>query len=263
MLPRVNLARCNAADYLLFGTNDCISRHLTQTGDWDTNLQALTKLFTAGLEAPFIVDVGANLGAYTVPAAKIAAERGGKVYSFEPQRIIYYQLCGNIFLNQLDNVVAFNLAIGEETKVIEIPVLDYGATHNIGGFSIEEKYRAHTGVDKALSGQTEPVSMVSLDYFSFPKAAAFVKIDVEGYELNVLKGALRFLTESNFPPFYLEVWSNPAFDKEREELFAFVDAMGYEATRVATDDYICQHPANAVRVEFHQEGDQLAMERVR
>ena len=57
--------------------------------------------------APLVLDIGANLGAYAIPVAKKIASARGVVYAYEPQRIVYYQLCGNIFLNSLDNVHAF------------------------------------------------------------------------------------------------------------------------------------------------------------
>ena len=62
MLPRVNLARGDEADYLLFATNDLISRRLVQGGGWEPHLVQVTRTFTAGIQRPLVLDVGANLG---------------------------------------------------------------------------------------------------------------------------------------------------------------------------------------------------------
>jgi len=57
---------------------------------------------------------------------------------FEPQRIIYYQLCGNIVLNRLDNFRAFNQAVGDSDGDIEMPEINYENNVNIGAFSLEK-----------------------------------------------------------------------------------------------------------------------------
>jgi FkbM family methyltransferase len=264
MLPRVNLARSDTADYLVFGTSDFISRTISEMGDWDPNIQILTKLITLGMPEPLVIDVGANLGAYSVPTGKMVRESGGTVYAFEPQRIVFYQLCGNIFLNQLDNVIAFNLAIGAANEMLDLPVPDYSAMTNIGGYSIDTKTRKHTGIENAMSGKTEGVTLLALDSFCFPKAPAFIKIDVEGCELAVLQGATKLLKESNYPPIYFEAWNLPWFTSQRAELMAFVKSLGYEATKFKGDDYVAQHPSNAVHVNIKAGNDgKLQLDRIR
>ncbi|MSO70388.1 MAG: hypothetical protein EXQ98_08980 [Alphaproteobacteria bacterium] len=65
----------------------------------------------------------------------------GKVTSFEAQRVVYYQLCGNIYLNRLDNVFAHHLAIGDSIGHIDGPVLDYATETNIGALSLDRNIR--------------------------------------------------------------------------------------------------------------------------
>jgi tRNA A58 N-methylase Trm61 len=54
-----------------------------------------------------LVEVGANIGVLTVPFARLVAH-GGTVIAFEPQRIVFHMLCGNLALNALYNVLAHN-----------------------------------------------------------------------------------------------------------------------------------------------------------
>ena len=58
-----------------------------------------------------IIDIGGNNGNFAIDFAHMVGDNG-KVHSFEPQRLIYYQLCGNVFINGLDNVYCHNLAVG-------------------------------------------------------------------------------------------------------------------------------------------------------
>jgi FkbM family methyltransferase len=255
MLPRVLIAKCEEFDCLLFSVDDLISKSLLRNGSWENHLHVITKFFLNGVDKPLVLDIGANLGSYAIPVGKLLAQSGGTLYAFEPQRIIHYQLCGNIVLNRLDNVFAFNQAVGEHNGVIQIPVPDYSHFSNIGSFSIEKKYMELQGIQVAMKG-TETVPMITLDSLSLPKPPSFIKLDVEGHELNVLRGGINFLKNSSYPPIIFEAWEKEWFQKEREELLGFVKQLGYEITSLGDNDYIAQHQSNPVRVDFatHENG---------
>ncbi|PUE59831.1 hypothetical protein B9Z44_09725 [Limnohabitans curvus] len=131
MLPRVNNIRTETGEFLLFSTEDYISRHLYAKGSWDPHLLTISRLIYKKLSTPVILDIGANLGAYSVPVAREIMETGGQIYAFEPQRIVYYQLCGNVVLNRLDNVFTYNVALGSTERQIEIPALDFEQSDNV------------------------------------------------------------------------------------------------------------------------------------
>jgi len=59
-----------------------------------------------------------------------------------------------------------------------------------------------------------------------------IKIDVEGLELRVLKGALEVLRQNQLPPLLFECWSGARYQKEKEALLEFVESLGYEIHRV-------------------------------
>ena len=135
MLPRVNLIRTDETDYLMFSTPDSISYTVYMNGYWAKPLLDIALAFIKGTEGPFVIDIGANLGAFSVPIAQKICPDGGLIFAYEPQRIIYYQLCGNIFLNRLQRVYAFNTALGEHPGETEIPDINYDQFGNIGAFS--------------------------------------------------------------------------------------------------------------------------------
>jgi FkbM family methyltransferase len=246
----MNQIKCDDADYLLFATDDLISNTLYRTGKWDHSILTVSKFLYDKLSAPLILDVGANLGAYAIPLAKDIQSKGGVVCAFEPQRIVYYQLCGNAVLNRLDNLFTFNQAVGDYVGEIEIPDTNYETNRNVGAFSLSKEYRETQGVEASMLATKTVVSMVTLDAMPLDKAPAIVKIDVEGFEINVFKGGVKFLEEHNYPPVLFEVWPFEWFKKEKLELFAFVQSLGYRIDAISVSDFLAQHPKNAVQLDF-------------
>src|SRR4029077_11690267 len=99
MLPRVNLIRTDDTDYLMFSTGDAISATVYKNGFWAKLITDISLTFCGDIDAPFVLDIGANLGSYALPIAQKIAAMHGTVFAYEPQRIVFYQLCGNVFLN--------------------------------------------------------------------------------------------------------------------------------------------------------------------
>jgi hypothetical protein len=111
---------------------DLISIYTDLYGEWS---ELEVKLFQKILKPESnVVEVGANLGLHTVPLAKMATK--GRIISFEPQRIIFQMLCGNIAVNDLTNVFAFNTAASDADREVEIETSDYEVAWNYGAFSL-------------------------------------------------------------------------------------------------------------------------------
>ncbi len=249
MLPRVNLVRADAADYLLFSTADAISRTIYSAGSWAPPMLTISSLFLKDIPAPLVLDVGANLGAYAVPLAKEIAPRGGTVYAYEPQRIVYYQLCGNTVLNRLDNLHAFNYAVGATDGTVKIPAIDYGQSKNIGGFTLDAQAQAMLNPVAMASAAHDEVPMVRLDSLQLPATPVLIKVDVEGLELQVLRGAVQLLEGSGFPPLLLESWTLDWFQAQRRALLDYLQSIGYTWYALG-DEVIAQHPAHPRALNF-------------
>jgi len=84
--------------YSVFATDGFLSQQVFRKGTWGKLQHALTQILVKGFEAPVVLDIGANFGLYAVPVASMVSGFGGKVLAFEPQRIVFQQLCANIFL---------------------------------------------------------------------------------------------------------------------------------------------------------------------
>jgi FkbM family methyltransferase len=159
-------------------------------------------------------------------------------------------LCGNVILNRLDNYYAYNKAVGDYTGEIDIPELNYDTCYNIGAFSVDKKFRELNGSENFVTDKATPVPIITLDSLVLKKSPSLIKIDVEGYEINVIRGGAAFLRQHNFPPILFEAWHEEWFSQDRQELLMFVMGLGYEITQIHLADYLAQHPSHAVKVEF-------------
>ncbi len=135
------------------------------------------------------IEIGAHIGSHTIPLSRLVK----RLWAFEPQRRIFQALCANLALNEIGNVHAFQYAIGDQNATIICPQSSWDEPANTGGVSMLNPKDG------------EAVEMKTLD--SLRIDAGFVKVDVEDMELNVLKGAVKFI-ERNRPIFYLEANGN-------------------------------------------------------
>jgi FkbM family methyltransferase len=139
-----------------------------------------------------LYDVGANVGAYSLVAAKF---HGGRVraYAFEPAFVNFTQLCRNVFLNGCEGVVVpLQLALSDETKLDGFnyrSLIPGAALHTFGeavddeGKVFEPEFR-----QPVLSYRVDDLT----EQFRLPEPN-HMKIDVDGIELAVLRGADRVL----------------------------------------------------------------------
>lgn len=128
-------------------------------------------------EDEVFADVGANIGAYSLMAAACA---GARCVAFEPASLAYHLLTENIALNGLqDRIEPHRCAVGAEPGSLRL-------TARMG--EVNHVLRAGD------TGLAEEVEMISLDeFFTGRTPPALVKMDVEGFESAVVKGAARLI----------------------------------------------------------------------
>lgn len=257
-LPDMELTATPEGRYLLYQGVDMINSRLRSGQPWEPFTQVVARLLVERASNPLVVDVGANLGAFAVPLARHIKARGGQLHAFEAQRMVYYQLCANFLVNGLDNAYARNLAIGNRTGQIEVPVLNLGKERNIGSLSLDPTIRQMQGTLSTLSTRSEPVGLTRLDALDLPPAA-LVKIDVEGMEIEVLEGARDWLADTGYPPLLYEVWGDylPGYQDKKARLMSYVsETLGYHVDLIG-ELAIAQHPSRQLyRIE--QVGKQIS-----
>jgi len=158
-----------------------------------------------------VADVGANIGCFTIRAAKLVGEEG-RVIAFEPEADNYRMLVANISLNNLLNVVARQVAI-----------VDYQGTATLRIGNNWDKTSLYLG-DSSSKGKEE-VGVTTLDdTIGSESHIDIIKIDAEGSELGILAGASKTIRRDH-PKIVGE--AHPAFGISGEKVKQYLTKYGY------------------------------------
>lgn len=166
------------------------------------------------------IDVGANVGMYTVMLSKLC-RKNGAVLSFEPDPHVFHYL-SKIVRNGtkgLSNVQLFQMAVGNHVDNVSLI------------YTYEKSGRISDPLRRIGEGYGD-VKMTSLDAIvkdlALPRVD-FIKIDVENYELNVLKGSLDILKQYH-PIILIEVDNTwlARYNCSYEDILSFLGSLGYE-----------------------------------
>lgn len=155
------------------------------------NKQPLYQLVKPGM---IVFDIGANFGETLLNIASITG-RAGKVYGFEPMPYIYNKCLKNINLNKFENIILENKALGDKAELLQLNEPD---NSNSGG----------TYVTKIVGNNRRGLTIesITLDQYVQQKGIQLIdllKVDVEGFETNVIKGGISSI-EKFKPILFLE-----------------------------------------------------------
>lgn len=175
----VRVKPCRHGTFMYNVHDTVIGRSLDAYGEYlELAFGLFHQLIRPGMVA---FDVGAHIGAHAVGLSK-AVGTTGQVVAFEPQRVIYQMLCGNLALNALTNVMALMAALGSKVGSIAVPAVDYSIAGNFGIVELTPEIPANP--------KSEVVPLLTIDSFNF-RRCDFMKIAVEEMELAVLEGAVQ------------------------------------------------------------------------
>lgn len=172
-----------------------ISKELVLTGWHEKNSSKfIQKEIKEGMS---IVEIGANIGYYTLIEANIIG-KNGHIYAFEPNLKNMQNLKTNIHLNSYEDMVSFYpFAIGGENTTADFYVADFG---NLSTFAKRE--------DNLCDYKIQKTKVVKLDDILRGKKIDYFRMDVEGYETEVIKGMHEILSSQEAPyGMFIEVHS--------------------------------------------------------
>jgi FkbM family methyltransferase len=163
-----------------------------------------------------ILDIGANIGYYTLLMAKLTREKG-KVYAVEPVIQNIELLKKNIKLNKYKNIEVFQLALGNKNKIAPIYISNKRNWHSV----IKSELIKNNIIGKAL------VKMITCDEFLQNKISPdFIRMDVEGYETEIIEGMKKFLDSKKPTKILMEIHDSRG--GKREEALESLKNFGFQ-----------------------------------
>jgi FkbM family methyltransferase len=173
-----------------------------------------------------VVDVGANIGFFTMIFSDLVGE-DGKVHSFEPSQREFLHLCKNIGANKSRNILLNQLALSNSNGYSKMNILSkskFGAYNSLRRIS-------HSKVQNEIV-QIENVRTLRFDDYLtlFPEAIpSLIKIDVEGAEQQVLEGMATLLRTDYSPCLIIEICEGTHRDNQgsAQELITYIESFGY------------------------------------
>jgi FkbM family methyltransferase len=162
------------------------------------------------------IDVGGYIGTHSLPMSRLC----WAVYVFEPNTELFQVIVDNIALNQIDNVIPNNVAIGLPDNSVDFYEREDGTS------------RIAT---RPIKGNKKEIKTYSLDdYMDLTNVPSckLIKIDVEGHEYEVLEGA-KNLIEKYKPYILIET-----FKSKRPRLNEWCEVNNYHSTWLRGDDFL-------------------------
>lgn len=220
---RYNVVMATEQGTFIVNKNDLgVGWQLSTRGAYDPDEIALFRTLVGSLrrDDAVVLDIGANIGVHAVALAEMVGPRG-RVHSFEAQRIVFQMLAGNLALNSLENVTCYHKAVGAAPGRIEIPQFDYAKPLSFGSVEFGPAQREQIGQPRGADpSRVEHVEVVTVDGLALP-AVHLMKVDVEGMEIDVLRGAAKTIARDR-PILFVEY-----LKADRKDLAAWLLAAGY------------------------------------
>lgn len=181
-------------------------------------------------EGDVVADIGANIGYYALMESRLVGDTG-KVYAIEPINKNIQHLQNNINLNRCKNICLLELAIGDENKRETI--------------YLSEKSNLNSMIDHEdldIIGKTE-VDMLTFDTFLQEKEIEMpkmVRMDVEGYEYEIIEGMPKTLSSENSPILFIELHTHILGKLKTKDLLIRLKEYGYDILHIVRNYNVVQ-----------------------
>jgi FkbM family methyltransferase len=207
--------------FVVMANEDIGWRLISKRGFEELELSCIERLIR---DDDVCLDIGANIGIYTVFMAKKASK--GRVFAFEPVPVNRSVMTLNVLLNELCNVEIKDFALSDSSGAVKFSVAEDGA------------YCSIRATDRKRELRSVLVNAATLDeVFAHGKVKVdIVKIDVEGAELLVLKGGQRLLADPALRPrallVELSAENSDKYGYSVEDVIRFMGSLEYQFSSV-------------------------------
>ena len=197
---------------------ESIERKTYFQGDYERKRMTNLTQNSSRIKSKIFIDVGAYIGFYSILMSGIFE----KIYAFEPLQRNFKILNKNIYTNNLEHKIkTYNFALGSKEEKL------FGGSNRKGdllqssGFSLGDN----------TNNKSEEISVfIGDDIISLNNEIITIKIDVEGFELNVLKGLEKLLI-NNLCYLQVEIWNH-----NNDSVFSLLNSLNYNFVETIEGD---------------------------
>lgn len=174
-----------------------------------------------------VLEAGTHIGTHSILLSQLCS----KIFLFEPLKSSFLLLKENLNLNNCQNAVVYNMALGERQKSTEFSWI---TDNNVGASGLKDNPMGDYG-----SGTGVSVQVTTIDHLNLEKLD-FVKLDAEGYEPLIIQGAMA--TIRRFKPIItLECWKDHNGHSDLNHtanLYQDLLSLGYNLRQIEHSDYL-------------------------
>ena len=236
----------NGIKYIITNKDDIIQRTVNNGEQWNANIVDVIKEYISQLKLRHFVNVGCHIGTVCLPISLCIED----VTAIEAYPDTYKHLCENIKVNNIKNIVTYNIAVGNSYEDIYFMSCDKicpienvnRVINNTGGMAvftesdIQYNIRSACLTDKKIKNKMSKFDNLKIDNFDI------ILIDIEGLEYEFLLGAKEKIIK-NKPIIIIEIWSD--YKRKREnmkttqnEIIDLIISFGYKLKKQICDDFI-------------------------
>lgn len=234
-IKTLKLYKTKTGNYYLpfFAFRDVVRNTIIENQIFDHDVYEISKKFIK--ENSIVIDAGANYGQLSVLFSKV--KPNVEVYAFEAYKYISQILTKNVSINN-SKVKVFNNILGDESKKNLIL-----SKSNLKEFN---NYGSNFINFEKNNNQGNLIDSIKLDDLDIKKAISFMKIDVQGYDLKVLKGAEKTIKKNKMPIIieYSKEFEN-RFDYKFNDFLEILKKFNYKIKkRISEANYLIVYDDN-------------------
>ena len=221
-LKKLKLYKTKTGSYYLpqFALKDLIRNEIIDNKIFDRKVYETAIKYVK--DDTIVLDIGSNFGQLSILLSK--CKKDVEVYSFEASKYIFEILKKNVQINKA-NVKLFHNLVGNETEQeLFIKKLNISKFNTYGSNMIEK-----TEIKNENIPNIEKINSIKIDDIFFNKKISFMKIDVQGYDLEVLKGSKKTIIKQQMPIiFEYEEDFAKDFNYTFKNFESFIDEINYK-----------------------------------
>jgi len=232
--------------YLINNKNDCIQNVLMNGEQWNKKIVDIIIKYIKEKKLKHFLNVGSHIGSVCLPISLYIDE----VTAIEAYPNTYIHLCENIKLNNITNVKAYNIALGNseedvyfmsEEKLCPVEninrvINNSGGMHVFTEDDIKNNIRSANLTDKKIKNKINKLDNMEIDNFDI------LLVDIEGFEYQFLLGSENKIRK-NKPIIIIELWNDSKRKSEnmtetRDEVINYIKSLNYKIIMNINDDFI-------------------------